>query len=867
VPKLVLLDGHSLSYRAFYALPTDLATPAGQVTNAAYGFTSMVIRLWGDEAPDAAAVAWDLPGKTFRSEAYGEYKAQREAAPDLFRSQLPLIREVNDALRIRQLSVEGFEADDVIATIAKLAGAEGWEVVVVTGDRDAFQLIGGGTRVLYTRRGITDTVNATAAWVQERYGITPEQYVDYAALRGDPSDNLPGVPGIGEKTATKLIAGYGSLEGLFEHLDEQTPRLRQNLEASREQVFLNRTLSVLRDDVPVTVTLDDLILEPWEPAEVKEVFDGLAFRSLWDRLNELGGGAAATASELLDVEVATELDPGRIGELLSSDSAVAPLWEGDELAGIAVASGEDARYVPADQLESLLPLLADRNVSKVCHDAKPLTRALLQMGADLQGVRFDTALAAYVINPAERTPSLADLAESVLGLAIGDPDRAAAQGTLDFEGLDLESAGRAAVATGLLEAPLRERMEARGGAALYDDIELPLVRVLARMEVAGIEVDKTYLEELGSDLRRRLAALEKQIHDDAGAPFNINSTLQLREVLFDKLELPMLKKTPKGVPSTDASVLAKLAEEHPIVARLLDYRELEKLRSTYVDGLLPLIAVDGRVHPRFNQMAAATGRLSSENPNVQNIPVRSAEGMTIRRAFVAAAGATFVVADYSQIELRILAHMSGDQGLVDAFANDEDIHTTTAARVFDTAEVTQDMRRMAKVINFGLLYGMEAYGLAQRLEIDKDEAQRHMDAYFDQFPGVRSFMDGIVDEARSSGYTTTILGRRRYLPELASGNFRERQMGERMALNAPIQGSAADIIKKAMVELDRRLEENDDGSSLLLQIHDELVLEVPESAAAAATELVRSVMEGVVDLRVPLRVATSTGTSLAAAKS
>jgi DNA polymerase-1 len=867
VPKLVLLDGHSLAYRAFYALPTDLATPAGQVTNAAYGFTSMIIRLWGDEAPDAAAVAWDLPGKTFRSEAYSEYKAQRETAPDLFRSQLPLIREVNDALRIRQLGVEGFEADDVIATIAKLAGAEGWEVLVVTGDRDAFQLIGGGTRVLYTRRGITDTVNATAAWVRERYGIAPEQYVDYAALRGDPSDNLPGVPGVGEKTATKLVAGYGSLEGIYEHIDEQTPKLRQNLEASREQVFLNRTLSVLRDDVPITVTLDDLMLEPWVPAEVKEVFDGLAFRSLWDRLAELGGGAAAADLELLDVEVATELDPSRIGELLSSDSAIAPVWDGDELAGIAVASGGDARYVPADQLESLLPLLADGDVSKVCHDAKPLTRALLEMGADLKGVRFDTALAAYLINPAERTPTLADLADSVLGIAIGDHGDTAAQGTLDFEGLDLESAGRAAVATGLLEAPLRERMVARGGAALYDDIELPLVRVLARMEVAGIEVDKSYLEELGADLRQRLGALEKQIHEDAGIPFNINSTLQLREVLFEKLELPMLKKTPKGVPSTDASVLAKLAEGHPIVARLLDYRELEKLRSTYVDGLLPLIATDGRVHARFNQMAAATGRLSSDSPNLQNIPVRSPEGMTIRRAFVATAGATFVVADYSQIELRILAHMSGDRGLVDAFANDEDIHTTTAARVFETADVTPDMRRMAKVINFGLLYGMEAYGLAQRLEIEKEEAQRHMDAYFGQFPGVRAFMDSIVDDARSSGYTTTILGRRRYLPELASGNFRERQTGERMALNAPIQGSAADIIKKAMVELDRQLEENDDGSALVLQIHDELVLEVPENGAVAATELVRSIMEGVVELSVPLRVATSVGASLADAKS
>ncbi|MDH3730538.1 MAG: DNA polymerase I [Acidimicrobiia bacterium] len=869
--KLVLLDGHSLSYRAFYALPTDLATPSGQVTNAAYGFTSMVIRLFADEKPDAAAVAWDLPGKTFRSEAYSEYKAQREAPPDIFRSQLPLIREVADALRIPQFSVPGFEADDVIATIAKRVAGDDWEVLVVTGDRDAFQLIGDGIRVMYTRRGITDTVNATPEWVNERYGITPAQYVDYAALRGDPSDNLPGVPGVGEKTASKLISGYGSIEGIYEHIEEHSPKLRQNLEASKDQVFLNRTLSVLREDTPVEATADDLVLEPWDATKVREVFDGLAFRSLWDRLVELGGSAVAEASERLDVEVATELDPRQIVELAGRDGALAPLWEGDSLAGIALATADGASFVPADALEALLPSLADASIPKVVHDAKPLARALLRQGADLRGVVFDTALAAFLINPAERAPSLADLAESVLEVAIGEnaESQSAPQGTLDFEATapDLEGAGRSAVATRLLVEPLQERMEARGGSSLYADVELPLVRVLARMEATGIEVDRPYLEELGSDLRERLGGLEKQIHDDAGEPFNVNSTLQLREVLFSKLELPVLKKTPKGVASTDASVLLKLAPEHPIVERLLEYRELEKLRSTYVDGLLPLIEPDGRVHARFNQMAAATGRLSSENPNLQNIPVRSAEGMTIRRAFVAADGATFVVADYSQIELRILAHMSGDAALVEAFEKDEDVHTATAARVFETTDVTADMRRMAKVINFGLLYGMEAYGLAQRLEIDTEEAQQHMDAYFGQFPDVQAFMDGIVEDARSSGYTTTILGRRRYLPELASGNFRQRQMGERMALNAPIQGSAADIIKKAMVELDAELEARDDGSALLLQIHDELVLEVPETAAQDVTDLVRTTMEGIVELNVPLRVSTSLGSNLAETKS
>jgi DNA polymerase-1 len=438
----------------------------------------------------------------------------------------------------------------------------------------------------------------------------------------------------------------------------------------------------------------------------------------------------------------------------------------------------------------------------------------------------------------------------------------------EAEGPDIGAAGRQAVAVAKLVPELTERMEARGGRELYDEVELPLVGVLARMERAGIGVDREYLGELGDSLRDRLATLEKDVHAEAGEPFNINSALQLREVLFERLGLPILKKTPKGAPSTDAVVLTKLAEEHPVVEHLLRYRELEKLRSTYVDGLLPLVSADGRIHAHFNQMGAATGRLSSDHPNLQNIPVRSPEGMTIRRAFVADPGHHFVVADYSQIELRILAHLSEDTGLIDAFAADEDIHTATAARVFgiDPTEVTPEQRRRAKVINFGLLYGMESYGLAQRLEISTEEAQDQMDAYFAQYSDVQAFMKGIVAEARESGYTTTILGRRRYLPELASGNFRQRQTGERMALNAPIQGSAADVIKKAMVQLDADLQMSANGTRMLLQIHDELVLEVPDDQMEEAQEHIRTVMEGVVPLRVPLRVDVATGRDLAECK-
>ncbi len=867
MPKLALLDGHSLAYRAFYALPSDLQTPAGQVTNAVFGFTSMLIKLLGEEHPDALAVAWDTPERTFRSERYPEYKANRQTAPDLFRSQVPLIKEVAEALHIRQFEVPGVEADDVIATIADRAASEGWDVLVVTGDRDAFQLIDRSVKVLYTRRGISDTIVADASYVEQRYGIRPERYPDYAALRGDTSDNLPGVPGVGEKTATRLLQEHGTLEGIFAALDDQTPKLRENLDAARDQVFLNRELTVLRRDVEVDAEPGELLAEPWDPAEVRKLFDALAFRTLWERLNDVGGGADAPAGEVIDVEVGTETDPGRVAALGATPMTLEGVWEAGELAGLMVAEdGDTARFVPADALGHLAASLADPAVPKAAHDAKPLVRALLADGLDVRGLAFDSALAAYVVNPAERAPDLSVLAARILGLEVEPPPEDAdegAQATLDFTdaGPDLDAAGRRVLAVARLQAPLIEQIAARGGTALYDDIELPLVRVLAKMEHAGIGIDAGHLAALGDDLRTRLEDCERDIHEAAGGPFNVNSTLQLREVLYERLELPVLKKTPKGAPSTDASVLAKLVDGHPVVARLLEYREMEKLRSTYVDGFLPLIGLDGRIHARFNQTAAATGRLSSEAPNLQNIPVRSEEGRTIRRAFVPRPGWRFVAADYSQIELRILAHMSEDAGLLEAFAGDADVHRATAARVFGVqpAEVSPEMRRRAKVINFGLLYGMEAYGLAQRLEISRDEAREHMDAYFARFPSVKAFMEGIVAAARSSGYTTTLLGRRRYLPELMSTNFRDRQMGERMALNAPIQGSAADVIKKAMVELDGRLEAAGAATTMLVQVHDELVFETPESEVHEAIEMIRQVMEGVVELKVPLRVDVATG--------
>ncbi len=868
MPKLVLIDGNSIAYRAFYALPEDLATKSGQVTNAVFGFTRMLIRLLKDIEPDGIAVAWDVSRKTFRTEAYPSYKAQREKAPDHFRSQLGLIDEVLQALQVNQIRREGFEADDLIASIAKKAVSDDWEVLIVTGDRDAFQLVGGPISVMYTMRGITDTVIADAAYVENRYGIRPDQYVEYAAMRGDNSDNLPGVAGVGEKTAAKLIGNYGNLESVYEAIADQTPKLRENLAAAREQVFLNRTLMELVDDLDIEFATSQYEVREWDRATVKDLFDSLEFHSMWSDLEAALPGATPQG-EILDVDTSILTDPGRIEALAGQGELVVTLVgdDGDPY-GLGISTGKnEAVVIPLDAAGPILKLLSDGAIAAIGHDLKALTRALLSLGHDLAELKMDTALAAYVVNPSSRTYELTEIADTMLGLEIISPDEDTDEGTLPFDtGPDLEIEGRRVEAIRRLATHLREELANREEGPLFEDFELPLVPVLARMEHAGIGVDREYLEEMGSELRYKLSVLEKRIHELAGEPFNVNSTDQLRQILFEKLELPVLKKTSTGKPSTDQSVLKKL--NHPVVEALLEYREYEKLRSTYVDGYLPLIEADGRIHTRFNQMAATTGRLSSDRPNLQNIPIRSESGMTIRRAFVADEGCLFLVADYSQIELRILAHMSGDPFLIDAFKNEVDIHAATAARVWSLPleEVTLEQRRTAKMINFGLLYGMEAFGLADRLGISRDEAKGHIDTYFDQFVDVKQFMSDVVTRARNDGYTTTLFGRRRYLPELKSDNFRVRQMGERMALNAPVQGTAADIIKAAMIELDRRLRVEKVRSEMLLQIHDELILECPEEELDEIEGVVVECMEHVSELDVPLKVEVSRGANLAAVK-
>ncbi|MCQ3805178.1 MAG: DNA polymerase I [bacterium] len=868
---LALIDGHSITYRAFYALPKDLATSSGQVTNAVFGFTRMLIRLLADENPEALAVAWDVSRETFRTDLFPSYKAQRSRTPDLLAPQFSLLQDLLEALEVPQIRQEGFEADDVIASLADRATAGGWQVLAVTGDRDVFQLVDEQFQVLYTRRGVSDTVKVTPKWVEKRYSVPPSRYVEIAALRGDNSDNLPGVPGVGEKTAARLIKEYGAVEEVFENLGDLTPRLRANLAENRQQVLLNKELITLRRDLELDVEMPDLVRRAWDVERVRELVTSLEFFSLWNDLQGVQVGGVEPEIGRPEVEIRVLNSAEAVQSLGKLDHLVLEMVRDEHFLGVAVREGENqVALVPEDLLGGLRAMLADPRLPKTTHDAKPLIRWLGARGLKLEGLQFDTALAAYVVNPATGRYQLEELAERMIGLSLSEdlPEgERPAQASLVFDpGPRFEQIGVRVEAIARLVEPLRSELDEREESELFAHVELPLVAVLAEMEDCGIGVDREYLLELSRQLRSDITGLEERIFELAGGKFNVNSTLQLREVLFGKLGLPVIKKTATGKPSTDASVLGKL--KHPMVDLLLEFRQLEKIRSSHVDGYISLIEADGRIHTRFNQMGTSTGRVSSENPNLQTIPIRTEVGRTVRRAFVAGPQRLLLVADYSQIELRVLSHMSQDAGLVEAFWADVDIHTATAARVFevDLAEVTADMRRRAKTINFGLLYGMEAFGLSQRLDISREEAAEHIEAYFSQFPGVKSFMDGMVLEARRLGYTTTLFKRRRYLPELRSDNFRIRQMGERMALNAPVQGTAADIIKKAMISLAPQLLEVSPDCRLLLQIHDELVIEAPEEDLADVAALTVEVMEGITELVVPLKVEVASGRNLAECK-
>jgi DNA polymerase I len=896
VALLMLIDGNSLAYRAFFALPTDMATAAGQVTNSVFGFTSMLINLLKDHHPDHIAVAFDRPEPTFRHAMIDDYKAGRAAAPDILRQQMGLVRQVVETLHIPLLELAGFEADDIVATLATEARDRGDDVIIVTGDRDEYQLVEDPhVKVLYNRRGVSDYVLYDEAGIHDRTGVTPAEYPQYAALRGDPSDNLPGVPGVGEKTAAKLINTYGDLDGIFAHLDELSPKLRANLAAAEATVRKNAEATPLIRDVPIEYDVQELVMGGWDLEEVRRLFTFLEFRTLWDRLLEAVGegekGAAPTesaAGTALDVVVepaATAADAvKRIEGWVTAGAglAVAAAWAGREgrsaIEGLALVERPGSGPVTwiggdllADReiMAAVAELVGPSGVDISTHDAKALMRGLSVMGVDFSHLDLDTAIAAYLVDPAGDQYLLEDLALRYAGIELRAPG-GPPPGQLDLAGGatdPAEEAARRAVAVAKLAEPLGAALSARGLSPLYDDIERPLVRVLARMEEVGIRVDEDELRRLAKSLAEEARRLELEIQELAGEPFLVNSTKQLREVLFGKLGLAPQKKTKTGF-STDAQSLEKLRGLHAIIEPLLRYREVEKLRSTYGEALLAEVAPDGRIHATFNQTVARTGRLSSDQPNLHNIPVRSEEGRQFRSCFIPAEGCRFLVADYNQIELRVIAHLAEDPGLVEAFRSGTDIHNVTASRVFgvDPADVTLAMRSKAKMVSYGLAYGMESFGLAQRLAIPVEEAAEILRAYFVAFPNVRAYMDHVVAEARSRGYTETLFGRRRMIPELSSGNYRIRQAGERQAMNAGIQGLAADIFKVALVRLDARLSEDELVSRLILQVHDEVILEVPPSEESAATAMVLAAMEGAAELRVPLAVNLSWGSTWAGAK-
>ena len=891
--KLLLLDGNSLTYRAFFALPADMATASGQVTNAVFGFTSMLINLLRDHRPDAIAVAWDRPEPTFRHEAVETYKAGRQEAPDILRQQLGLVRQVLEALDICMIEKAGVEADDIIATLATQARDRGDDVIIVTGDRDAYQLVEDPhVKVLYNRRGVSDYVLYDEAGIKERTGVTPALYPQYAAMRGDTSDNLPGVPGVGEKTAAKLINDYGDLDGIFANLEKCTPKLRANLGEAEPVVRKNLELMILLRDVELDVALDDLTRRPFEPEAVRELFNFLEFRTLFDRLVEAIGdetiprsGDDVAAIECGVRAVDAPADALAVLRELATTSeplAAVAAFDGDRIEGMAfITSLEpgEAAFVPGalltgEVLDALRGLLGETGRPLQTHGAKQLMRALYALDVDVRSLDLDTEIAGYLLDPAESSYLLQDLLLRYVGLTLEAASSAAANGqqsTLDFDGgagNDLAGeTGRMAMAVARLSPAVQDALEKQGLSKLYDEIERPLVRVLARMEHVGVQVDADYLRSLNDELATEAARLEKEIQESAGVEFKVNSTPQLRTVLFDKLGLAPQKKTKTGF-STDAQSLEKIRDQHPIIDLLLRYREVEKLRSTYGEGLVSEVRADGRIHATFNQTVARTGRLSSDKPNLHNIPVRTEEGRRFRRAFIPAPGYELLVADYNQIELRVIAHLAQDPGLVGAFTSGEDIHTATAARVFgdDPAHVPPAHRAKAKMVSYGLAYGMESYGLAQRLSIPVSEAQEILDAYFVAFPNVKAYMERTVNEARQRGYTETLFGRRRPIPELLSGNFRIRQAGERQAMNAGIQGLAADIFKVALVNLDRALEERGAKSRLILQVHDEVILEVPPEEHDEMAELVRSTMADACSLSVPLEVNLSFGKSWDEAK-
>lgn len=885
-PRLLLLDGHSIAYRAFFALPVEnFSTTTGQPTNAVYGFTSMLINVLRDEQPTHVVVAFDVSRRSFRTEQYADYKAGRAESPRDFSGQVSLVQEVLAALQIPVVEAPGFEADDVIATLAGRGRAAGMEVLITTGDRDAFQLVGEDVTVLYAIRGVSELARMDPAAVTARYGVGPDRYRDLAALVGEPSDNLSGVPGVGPKTAAKWIMQYGSLDGIVEHADEIKGKAGESLRAHLADVLRNQQLNRLVDDLDLPIAVEETRWHGWDRDAVHQVFDTLEFRVLRDRLYDYLEPVEPEADEGFDL-AGEILTPGAVAGWLARHAAGAePVGVAvagtfgrgtGNLTGVALATaGGPAGWfdpVGLDQADeaAVAGWLADPDRPKVLHDVKPALLAFEARGWIVAGIAADTALSAYLVRPDQRSYDLVDLALRYLHRELRVEGEGEAQPAL--EGLGPEGVEeralmlRARATLDLADALAAELGEA--GQRLLREVELPLVRVLAGMEQAGIAADTGYLSELEAHFAAEVKAAEQAAFQVVGREFNLGSPKQLQEILFVELELPKTKRIKTGW-TTDADALQGLYAQtrHPVLEHLLRHRDVSRLKST-VDGLLKSVSPDGRIHTTFYQTVAATGRLSSTDPNLQNVPIRTEEGRRIRRAFIVGEGyESLLTADYSQIEMRIMAHLSEDATVVEAFRSGADFHAVTAASVFgvDRDIVTAEQRRKIKAMNFGLAYGLSAYGLSQQLQIGAAEARELMEEYFGIFGGIRDYLKQVVVAARKEGYTETMLGRRRYLPDLTSDNRQRREMAERMALNAPIQGSAADIIKVAMLRVDAAIRAAGLRSRMLLQVHDELVFEVAPGEQEQLAELVRREMSGAHELSVPLEVSTGTGTDWDAA--
>ncbi|SFD59479.1 DNA polymerase I [Bacillus sp. OV194] len=864
--KLVLIDGNSIAYRAFFALPL-LNNDKGVYTNAVYGFTTMLLKILEDEKPSHVLVAFDAGKTTFRHKTFTEYKGGRQKTPSELSEQFPLIRQLLDGFGIKRYELENYEADDIIGTLSKQAENGDWDVKVFTGDKDLLQLVTENVKVALTRKGISEVEAYDLQQVEERYGLTPHQIIDMKGLMGDPSDNIPGVPGVGEKTAIKLIKQFGTLEETLESIDQVSgAKLKEKLKDNKEQALMSKELATITHEAPIEISINDSLYEGYQTEQLIPFFKDLGFNSLLERI---GGDSEETQlsgqeKEEISFEKAEELSH----EILSSPAALIvettpETYHKAPVNGLAIVNSNGKYFIPAETAlssASFKEWAEDESKIKYVFDAKRAYVALDWNGISLKGVEFDLMIASYLLNPSESGDDVAGIAKRY-GINDTDTEEAVygkgAKRKVPEEEILSEHLVRKANAIFALQDKLSGELKENEQYELFADLELPLSLVLGEMETTGVKVDVGRLQAMGHELTEQLKILEGEIHELAGVSFNINSPKQLGEILFEKLNLPAIKKTKTGY-STSVDVLEKLEGKHEIIRKILVYRQLGKLSSTYIEGLLKVVDEDtDKIHTRFNQALTQTGRLSSTEPNLQNIPIRLEAGRKIREAFVASKpGWKILAADYSQIELRVLAHISQDENLMEAFKKEMDVHTKTAMDVFHVGmdEVTSEMRRHAKAVNFGIVYGISDYGLSQSLNITRKEAGEFIEQYLKTFPGVKEYMESIVRQAKQDGYVSTLMHRRRYLPEITSRNFNLRSFAERTAMNTPIQGTAADIIKKAMVEMDQVLKDQNLESLMLLQVHDELIFEVPENEIEKLCTLVPQVMESALGLDVPLKV-------------